>query len=160
MKRILNPTLNPAGLSSAVLALYALGIGIWNVTHHLGAIDPQVIVAAVAAVAALFTRTVVTPVGDPKDGALRPLVPAEAAVVGRQVVEAVRAFEQTAPHPGYEHLMTQQVTDLQTALRARRAAQFSSAEADADAQPAPAPQSAPEPAARPVSSDPRERSAL
>lgn len=78
MNRVLNPSLNPAGLSSAVLALYALGEGIWNVTHHAGAIDPQVIVAAVAAVAALFTRQVVTPVKDPQDGAFRKLVPAPA----------------------------------------------------------------------------------
>lgn len=92
MKRILSPSLNPAGLSSAVLALYALGTGIWNVTHHAGAVDPQVIVAAVAAAAALFTRQVVTPVADPKDGAFRPLLPAEPRATGQQVTEFARSY--------------------------------------------------------------------
>lgn len=98
MNRILNPSLNPAGLSSAALALYALGIGIWNVTHHAGAIDPQVIVAAMAAVAALFTRQVVTPVADPKDGANRPLKPLAAPpaepspVTGEQLLEWAKTF--------------------------------------------------------------------
>jgi hypothetical protein len=77
MKRILSPATNPAGLTAAISALYALGMGIWNVVHHRGAIDPQVIVAAVTAVAALYTRQVVTPVADPHDGAGRALKTAE-----------------------------------------------------------------------------------
>jgi hypothetical protein len=77
MKRILSPSTNPAGLTSLIAALYALGYGAWNVAHHRGAVDPQVIVAALAAVAALFTRQVVTPVSDPHDGAGRALVPSE-----------------------------------------------------------------------------------
>lgn len=78
MKRILSPATNPAGLTSLAAALYALGFGIWNVAHHRGAIDPQVIVAALSAVAALFTRQVVTPVADPHDGAGSPLKTAAA----------------------------------------------------------------------------------
>lgn len=75
MKRLLSPSLNPTGLTAAVAALWALGTGVWNVVHHHGAIDPQVIVAALASVSALLTRQVVTPVTDPKDGAGRPLGP-------------------------------------------------------------------------------------
>ncbi len=134
MNRILNPSLNPAGLSSAVLALYALGTGIWNVAHHAGAVDPQVIVAAVAAVAALFTRQVVTPVADPKDGAFRPLMPVSTVnVSGHDLAKIARSL---VPPVGYP--LDRPPTVVEN-------------------PPAPEPQ--PEPA-RPVSSDPRERSAL
>lgn len=85
MKRILSPATNPAGLTSLIAALYALGVGIWNVTQHRGAVDPQVIVAALAAVAALFTRQVVTPVADPHDGAARRLVPEPPALSGAAI---------------------------------------------------------------------------
>ena len=74
MKRALSPHLNPAGYMAAIGAVYAVAIMIWNAYRHHGIIDPQVVVAALAAVAALLTRQVVTPVGDPKDGNGKPLV--------------------------------------------------------------------------------------
>ena len=117
MNRILSPSRNPAGLTSLAAALYALGYGIWNVTHHRGAVDPQVIVAALSAVAALFTRQVVTPVADPHDGAGRVLKTADqfaaenfAAAIARgsqpefvQPVQVTRRSDpaQPASVPGY-----------------------------------------------------------
>lgn len=92
MKRVFSPATNPAGLTSLIAALYALACGIWNVAHHRGAVDPQVIVAALSAVAALFTRQVVTPVTDPKDGAGRRLMPAQPTATGQQVTEIARTF--------------------------------------------------------------------
>jgi hypothetical protein len=76
VKRALNPHLNPAGYTAAAGAVYAAVVMILHATQHRGIIDPQVIVAAVAAVAGLLTRQVVTPVGDPKDGNGNPLVTA------------------------------------------------------------------------------------
>ena len=73
MKRALAPSLNPTGLGSAAAALYAAVVMIWNATHHQGVIDPQVIVAALAAAAFLYSRFKVTPVADPKDGNGTPL---------------------------------------------------------------------------------------
>ena len=74
-RRALTPTLNPTGIGSALAALYAAGVAIWNATHHHGVIDPQVIIAAVTAAGFLYTRFKVTPVADPVDAAGRPLVP-------------------------------------------------------------------------------------
>lgn len=81
MKRALTPSLNPTGISSAAAALYAAVVMIWNATHHHGVIDPQVIVAALAAATFLYARFKVTPVADPKDGNGNPLaaVPVAAA---------------------------------------------------------------------------------
>ena len=79
VKRLLIPSLNPAGLMALAGALYALGTGIFNVVHHHQAIDPQVIVSAIGAMLAALTRQVVTPVSDPHDGANRPLTAAVAA---------------------------------------------------------------------------------
>lgn len=76
MKRALAPSLNPTGLGSAAAVIYAAVVMIWNATHHQGVIDPQVIVAALAAGAFLYSRMKVTPVADPKDGNGRPLVTA------------------------------------------------------------------------------------
>jgi hypothetical protein len=76
MKRALTPALNPTGLGSAAAAVYAAVVMIWNATHHQGVIDPQVIIAALAAAVFLYSRFKVTPVADPKDGNGRPLVPA------------------------------------------------------------------------------------
>jgi hypothetical protein len=73
VKRALAPSLNPTGLGSAAAAIYAAVMMIWNATHHQGVIDPQVIVAALAAAAFLYTRFKVTPVADPKDGNGAPL---------------------------------------------------------------------------------------
>lgn len=79
MNRTLSVSANPAGLASAAAALYAAAVMIWHVCHGEGVIDPQVIVAAVAAAAALYTRFKVTPVADPRDGNGRPLAPAAPA---------------------------------------------------------------------------------
>src|SRR5260221_2590773 len=76
MKRILSPVTNSAGLSAAALAVYAAAVMIYNVANHHGVIDVPVIVAALAAVSALYTRQKVTPVADPRDGNGQPLVPA------------------------------------------------------------------------------------
>lgn len=76
--RALSPGLNPTGIASALAAIWAAGVMIWNATHNEGVIDPQVIVAAAAAVAFLWTRSRVTPVADPRDGAGRPLAPVPA----------------------------------------------------------------------------------
>ena len=73
MKRALSPSTNATGLSSAAAALYAGVVMVWNATHHQGVIDPQVIIAALAAAAFLYTRFKVTPVADPKDGNGNPL---------------------------------------------------------------------------------------
>jgi hypothetical protein len=80
MKRALTPTLNPTGIGSAIAAVYAGVVLIWNVTHHHAAIDPQVIIAAIGAAAFLYTRMKVTPVADPKDGNGQPLVAAARAI--------------------------------------------------------------------------------
>lgn len=76
VKRMLGVSTNPTGLASAFAAIYAAVTMVWNAAHHAGVIDPQVIVAALAAAAFLYTRFLVTPVADPKDGSGTPLVPA------------------------------------------------------------------------------------
>jgi hypothetical protein len=76
MKRALSPATNATGLGSAAAALYAAVVMIWNASHHQGVIDPQVIVAALAAGAFLYSRMKVTPIADPKDGNGTPLVAA------------------------------------------------------------------------------------
>ena len=55
---------------------------IWNAAHGHGVIDPQVIVAALAAAAFLYARFKVTPVADPRDGNGQPLkaVPAPVTI--------------------------------------------------------------------------------
>lgn len=103
MKRALSPSTNPAGLLSAVAVIYAAVIMIWNVAHHHGAIDPQVIVAAVGAAAALYTRFLVTPVRDPKDGNGASLlhVPLTAISIAGSVASfPPAAAERTTPPPG------------------------------------------------------------
>ena len=75
MKRVLSPSLNPAGLGAAIAAVYAAVIMIWNASHHHGVIDPQVLVAALGAAVFLYTRMKVTPVADPRDGNGKPLSP-------------------------------------------------------------------------------------
>jgi hypothetical protein len=76
VSRLLSPTANPAGLTAAGMAAYAAISMIAAAAGHHGVISVPVIVAAISAVAALYTRQKVTPVTDPKDGAGRPLVPA------------------------------------------------------------------------------------
>ena len=74
----LSPVLNPTGLGSAAAAVYAAVVMIWNATHHMGVIDPQVVIAALAAAAFLYTRFRVTPIADPRDGNGAPLKTANA----------------------------------------------------------------------------------
>lgn len=75
MPRLLNPFTNPNGYLSAAGAVLAATVMITNAVHHHGIVDPTVIVAAVGAVGALFSRQLVTPVKDPKDGNGSPLLP-------------------------------------------------------------------------------------
>jgi len=75
MPRMLNPLTNPNGYLSAAGAVFAATVMVLNAVHHHGIIDPPVIVAAVGSVGALFTRQLVTPVKDPKDGNGQPLAP-------------------------------------------------------------------------------------
>lgn len=82
MKRALTPALNPTGIGSAIAAIYAATVMIWNATHHHGVIDPQVIIAAIAAAAFLYSRMKVTPVADPKDGNGVPLLKLPLAMPG------------------------------------------------------------------------------
>jgi hypothetical protein len=95
MKRALTPSLNPTGLGSAAAAVYAAVAMIWNATHHLGVIDPQVIVAALAAAAFLYSRFKVTPVADPKDGNGQPL----AVAAGPKLITLPPAQETVTPPP-------------------------------------------------------------
>jgi hypothetical protein len=81
VNRLLAPSLNPAGLSGTIAALYAAGLMISHVISHQAAFSLPVTVAAVSAVLSFLTRQAVTPVADPKDGAGRPLVPAESEPV-------------------------------------------------------------------------------
>lgn len=80
MPRLLNPLLNPNGYLSAAGAVLAAAVMITNAVHGHGIVDPVVIVAAVGAVGALFSRQMVTPVKDPKDSNGKPLAPQPPAV--------------------------------------------------------------------------------
>lgn len=77
MNRLLSPSTNATGIGAAVGFVWAGAVMTWNAARGHGVIDPQVITAAIAGAAFLYTRFRVTPVADPKDGAGRPLVPAE-----------------------------------------------------------------------------------
>ena len=76
LPRMLSPVTNPNGYLSAAGAVIAATVMITNGIHHHGIIDPVVIVSAVGAVGALFSRQLVTPVKDPHDGNGQPLKPA------------------------------------------------------------------------------------
>jgi hypothetical protein len=76
VNRLLSPSTNATGLSSAALAIYAAVVMISNAVNHHGVIDPQVVIAALAAGAFLYSRMRVTPIADPKDGNGQPLQPA------------------------------------------------------------------------------------
>ena len=78
MRRALAPATNPTGIGSAAAVIYAATVMIWNAAHHHGVIDPQVVIAALAAAAFLYSRMKVTPVADPRDGNGQPLVAAPA----------------------------------------------------------------------------------
>jgi hypothetical protein len=75
MKRALSPSLNPTGIGSAAAAVYAGVVMVYNALNHHAVIDPQVVIAALAAAAFLYTRFRVTPVADPRDGNGQPLTP-------------------------------------------------------------------------------------
>ncbi len=60
---------------AAAGAIYAAAAMLWNVAHHHGVISVPVIVAALGAAWALYTRTAVTPVAAPRDGNGNRLVP-------------------------------------------------------------------------------------
>lgn len=96
LPRALNPSTNPAGYVAAAGAVVAAVVMITNAVNHHGIIDSSVIVAAVGAVLALFTRTVVTPVADPKDGAGNQLVALSALPPGTYGTTAV---VQVTPNP-------------------------------------------------------------
>jgi hypothetical protein len=96
VKRILSPVTNSAGLSAAALAVYAAAVMIYNAVHHHGVIDVPVIVAALAAVSALYARTKSTPVSDPRDGNGKPLVTANVILPASGTAGSVIT---TAPPP-------------------------------------------------------------
>lgn len=73
VKRLLSPLTNPAGLLSAAATVYAAATMITHAVQGNGIINLNVVIAAVTAVAALYTRSKVTPVADPKDGNGQPL---------------------------------------------------------------------------------------
>lgn len=73
MNRLLAPSLNPAGLSAAAAAVYAAALMISHVVSHQAVFSMPVLVAAVSAVLSLATRSVVTPVADPKGADGKPL---------------------------------------------------------------------------------------
>lgn len=75
LNRLMSFSTNPAGLVAAAGAIYAATVMITNAVHGHGVIDPEVVVAAVGAVASLFVRQNVTPVADPKDRNGNPLTP-------------------------------------------------------------------------------------
>jgi hypothetical protein len=83
---------------------------IFNAVNHHAVIDPQVVIAALAAAAFLYARFKVTPVADPKDGNGQPLVATQPppvitvnttatapADISRQIAAAVRAYEGRRP---------------------------------------------------------------
>ena len=95
--RPLHPALNAPGYMAAAGAVFAAATMIYNAYNHHGVIDVQVIVAAIAAIASLLTRQVVTPVADPKDGNGNPLVPLPLAPVVPAPVPAAEL--RAAPPP-------------------------------------------------------------
>ena len=96
--RPLHPVTNAPGYMAAAGAIFAAATMIYNAYNHHGVIDVQVIVAAAAAIAALLTRQVVTPVSDPVDGCGNKLVPAPAATPG--VPPGIVITPAAAPPPG------------------------------------------------------------
>lgn len=99
MRRALSPSLNPTGLGASAAAIYAAVIMIWHAAHHQGVIDPQVIVAAVGAVAFLYARFKVTPVADPRDGNGNPLGGPLGAGAERVAPSNVKVQPPPAAHP-------------------------------------------------------------
>lgn len=75
MKRLLTPALNMPGLIAAIAAIYAIVQAAANTAGHGSVLTAPVIVAAIGAGLAAYTRTQVTPVADPRDGNSKPLTP-------------------------------------------------------------------------------------
>jgi hypothetical protein len=73
--RLLHPALNPGGYMAASGAIYAAIVMILNAVHHHGVISVPVLVAALAAIASLAGRHVVTPVADPRAADGTQLIP-------------------------------------------------------------------------------------
>lgn len=92
--RIVNPKTNPAGYMAAAGAVYAAVAMIYNAMHHHGVINVPVIISAVAAVASLLSRQLVTPTADPRDGAGNQLVP-----VVTQPAPVLPSFPSPPPAP-------------------------------------------------------------
>jgi hypothetical protein len=88
-RRQLHPATNPTGYMTTAGIVYAGTLMIYNVVNHHGAWSTPVFISLVAAIAALLTRQVVTPVADPYDGAGRPLTPAESIVPPGRAVSIV-----------------------------------------------------------------------
>lgn len=154
MKRLLSPALNPAGLTSLIAALYALGYGIWNVAHHRGAVDPQVIVAALAAVAALLTRQGVTSLKDPRDGAGRALSPVASILLTAEQFERLANRE-----PAIVRMPAAATPELVADVARALAQQSARRQPDYVADVQTAPDAVTTMTGRPPSTDPRERSA-
>lgn len=114
MKRALAPSLNPTGLGSAAAAVYAAVVMIFNAAHHHGVIDPQVIIAALAAAWLLYTRLKVTPVADPRDGNGQPLtaVPPGAAIVNVPALPAAAGIRNRTPGADVSPLPDPPMQDL------------------------------------------------
>jgi hypothetical protein len=75
LPRFLHPAANPAGYTSAAGVIYAAAVMLWNARYHHDPVSAPVIVAAIAAIASLVTRQLVTPVADPRDATGTPLRP-------------------------------------------------------------------------------------
>lgn len=90
LRTLLNPMLNPTVYLAAAGAVYAVAVMVYNVINGHAALNAPnlsaLIVAAVGAVGALFTRQIVTPVKAPRDGAGRVLVPANTAMPAAPVI--------------------------------------------------------------------------
>lgn len=97
MLRILNPATNPNGWIAAAGAVYAAAVMIYNATHHYGVFDINVLIAAAGAVLALFSRQLVTPVRDPRDGNGQPLLTVAAA---QQILPTVTGSVTQITPPG------------------------------------------------------------
>lgn len=75
LPRLLSPLTEPNAWIAAAGAVTAAVTMAVNAAHHHGVIDATVITAAVTAVAALFSRQLVTPVRDPRGSDGVQLVP-------------------------------------------------------------------------------------
>lgn len=104
LPRALHPATNAPGLTAAAGAIYAAATMLYNAHYHHGVLSTPVLVSGAAAIIALLTRFVVTPVADPVDGAGRPLVPdltapVPAAALGGAVLDTLRAEAGLPPLP-------------------------------------------------------------